>query len=328
MNSSISSFAISFLVSLLGIVGALRTDREAHVLAILVVVFTTPLVLVSGKGGTGKSAVTAAVAIARARRGERVLTIDMGAGLGLGAHVGRDDLTYEPAEVRPGVWAMTLVRAAALDEYLKTHLHVPSGAPTRTLTSALAVLVDTAPGVREIISIGKPLHEVWQERWDAVIVDTPSLGQFQSYLRAPTTIADLVPTGNVRRQASKLADALTDTDTTSLVLVSTPNELAVSETRETVAVITDEGLGPHPIVVMNRVVPDRGIGDHDLGAVPRGPYREAAVHQLAIRATQSQWRKALAAPVDLPFLMGVLTPGEVALRLADALPTTPLDGAR
>lgn len=283
---------------------------------------STDLVLVSGKGGTGKSAVTAAIAIQRARRGQTVLAIDLGSGLGLGEHLGAPRLNYEPTRVQPGLWAMTMVRAAALDEYLKTQLHVPSGAPTRTITSALNVLVDTAPGVREIISIGKPVFEVWREKWDAVIVDTPSLGQFHSYLRAPTTIAALVPTGNVKRQAASISGVLTDPDTTKVVLVTNPAELPVNETNEALEVMANESLCPRPVVVMNRLVEQASFTAEDLTTVPDGPHRAAAAHQLAVEGVQYRAMEDMECGFTLPYLRGVLTPGEVAFQLADALEAT------
>ena len=117
----------------------------------------TRLIFVSGKGGTGKSAVTAATAIDFARRGHRVLAIDMVGQTGLATHLRSPRLGYSPIEVRPGLFAMAMSRSEALDEYLKMQLHLPKGAPTRQISSALSVLADTAPGVREIVSIGKPI---------------------------------------------------------------------------------------------------------------------------------------------------------------------------
>lgn len=280
---------------------------------------TTDLVLVSGKGGTGKSAVAAALAIERARRGQSILAIDLGSGLGLGAHLRTPNLTYTPVEVRAGLWAMTMVRAAALDEYLKTQLHVPMGAPTKTITSALNVLVDTAPGIREIISIGKPVFEFWKGTWDAVIVDTPSLGQFQSYLRAPETISELVPTGNVKRQAASLAEVLNDPSTTQIVLVANPAELPVLETLEALATIEAEHLCPRPSIVMNRTVQPAGFTMEQLDLLPAGPLKEAAEHQLSIETLQNHWMCEIDVDISLPYLMGVLTPGEVAGQLADEL---------
>lgn len=280
---------------------------------------TTELVLVSGKGGTGKSAVASAIAIERARRGQTVLAMDLGNGLGLGAHLRARRLTYDAVEVRTGLFAMTMERTAALDEYFKKQLHMPQGAPTKPIAGALSVLVDAAPGVREIISIGKPVYELWRGKWDAVIVDTPSLGQFRSYLRAPRTIAELAPTGAVGRQATSLAEVLADGDTTKVVLVTNPAELPVLETLETLQQIRDEHLCPDPAVVMNRMLPPASFERNDLESLPVGPPRAAAEHQLSMERSQAEWATRLEPDAALPFLHGVLTPGEVAVQLADAI---------
>ena len=279
----------------------------------------TELIFVSGKGGTGKSAVAAALAIDRARRGNSVLAIDMGTSLGLGAHLREPELQYAPTEVRPGLFAMSMDRATALDEYLKLQLRVPQGAPTGQLSSALAVLADTAPGVREIISIGKPVYEAWNGRWDTVVVDAPSLGQFQSYLRAPSTIADLVPTGNVKNQAARLQETLLDPNTTRIVLVTTPAELPVNETLEAVEAITVEDLSPPPTIVINRLLEPIGIDHARLADVPAGAALDAATLQLELEDEQDEWVDAIDYDVTLPFLRGVLTPGEVAVQLADTI---------
>ncbi len=288
-------------------------------MATLTPMSTSRLVFVSGKGGTGKSAVAAGLAIARARAGETVLVIDMATGPGLAAHLGHDSLPYRPREVRDGLHAMGIDRAAALDEYLKMQLHVPQGAPTRQIAAALNVLAETAPGVREIISIGKPIHETWSEAWDTVIVDAPSLGQFQSYLRAPATIAELVPTGNVRRQAERLQTTMLDERTTSVVLVATPAELPVIETIESIDVIRSDALAPPPMVAMNRVLPPGGIDPARLDELPEGPVRDAARLQTLLEAEQAEWVSVLDAAWSLPFLRGVHTPLEVALQLSDAM---------
>jgi len=283
----------------------------------------TRLTFVSGKGGTGKSAVAAATAIDFARRGHRVLAIDMVGQTGLAAHLRALKLGYSPVEVRPGLFAMAMNRSDALDEYLKAQLHVPQGAPTRQLSSALSVLADTAPGVREIVSIGKPIYETRSGKWDVVVVDAPSLGQFQSYLRAPRTIAELVPTGNVRRLASRLEATLKDTDVTSIQLVTTPAELPTLETLEAIAAIRDESLGPDPMVVLNRMLGSSGMSRSELEHLGDGPVREAATLQLDLEVEQTYWANELAHRSALPYLFGVFTPGEVAEQLADRIGSSP-----
>lgn len=280
---------------------------------------STRLIFITGKGGTGKSAVAAAMAIARARQGESVLAIDMATSSGLAAHLGSRPLAYQPTEVRDGLYAMTIDRAAALDEYLKLQLHVPRGAPTSQIAAALSVLAETAPGVREIISIGKPLHETWKGTWDAVVVDASSLGQFQSYMRAPQTIAQLVPTGAVRRQASAMEKTLNDPLVSSVIIVSNPAELPVSETREAIAVLAAEGLGPPPSVIMNRVLDASNLDSHRLGELPEGPVRDAASLQIHLEDDQATWLDDLDFRASLPYLAGVFTPQEVALQLSDVI---------
>lgn len=283
------------------------------------VMTSTRLIFITGKGGTGKSAVTAAMATARARRGESVLAIDMASSPGLAAHLGSRPLTYEPIEVRDGLFAMTIDRAAALDEYLKLQLHVPRGAPTKQIAAALSVLAETAPGVREIISIGKPLYETWKGTWDTVVVDASSLGQFQSYMRAPRTIAQLVPTGAVRRQASTMETTLSDDDVTSVIIVSNPAELPVNETIESIDVLTTENLCPIPRVVMNRVLDISGIDASRLDELPQGAVRDAASLQIHLEDDQAIWLDTIDFMASLPYLAGVFTPQEISLQLSDVI---------
>ncbi|GMQ93494.1 MAG: hypothetical protein BMS9Abin12_0971 [Acidimicrobiia bacterium] len=279
----------------------------------------TRLIFVSGKGGTGKSAVAAGLAITRARGGESVLALDMAVSPGLATHLGSKRLGYKPIEVRDGLFAMSVNRAAALDEYLKLQLRVPQGAPTKQIAGVLNLLADTAPGVREIISVGKPVHETWKGTWDTVVVDAPSLGQFRSYLRAPKTIAELVSTGNVRRQARALEETLHDSAVTSIVFVTNPAELPINETVESIDIMRTESLGPRPTIVMNRLLPAGLIDPDQLDALPPGPVRDAAELQTRLEAEQAMWVEAIDAAWSLPYLRGILTPHEISLQLSDAM---------
>ena len=108
--------------------------------------FDRSLLLVSGKGGVGKSAVAAALGILAARRGLSVLTISMVDDLGLAAHLGVDRLSYTAQEIRPGVHALTIERSRALDEYIRLQLHAPRIAPLGPVARGLSALADTVPG--------------------------------------------------------------------------------------------------------------------------------------------------------------------------------------
>lgn len=259
------------------------------------------------------------MALLGARRGLRVLVIGLIDTLGLSEHLGAEQLDYEPRRVHPGVFSLAVDRPSALDEYLKLQLRVPRAAPTKQLTKALNVLVETAPGIREIISIGKPLFEVWRGTWDLVIVDAPPVGQLGSYLRAPATISQLVPAGGIRDQAERMRRSLTDPVRSGLVLVATPEELPVTETTQAIADLEAEELVGGHVVVANRVVPDAGLAPADISRLPPGPWHDAAVLHAGVHTAQQQWLEVLPHHGRLPYLFGLLTPGEVAARLADHL---------
>lgn len=273
--------------------------------------------LVSGKGGVGKSAVTAALSILAARQGRRVLALAMTDAIGLATHLGVDDLTYEPTPLQPGLYGSAVNRSRALDEYLKLQLRMPRAMPTGQVSRALNLLVDTAPGVREIISMGKPIYEVWKDEWDVVITDAPSLGQLQSYLNAPATITDLVPAGAVQEQAASLHDTLSDPGTSGLVLITTPEELPIVETAEAIADLDADPRIAITCVAANRVLAPLEASTAAVAELSSSPWRDAGLLHTGLRDSQETWLGRLPAEPRLPFLFGLHTPAEVAAQLAD-----------
>ncbi len=279
--------------------------------------FDCSLLLVSGKGGVGKSAVTAALGIVAARRGLSVLTISMTEDLGLGAHLGVDRLGYSPQEIRPGIHGMTIDRSYALDEYIRLQLHAPRIAPLGPVARGLNALADTVPGIRDIITIGKALFEAGRDRWDLVIADAPPLGQVTSYLRAPETIASLVPVGRVRDQALRYQAQLADPGFSGLALVTTAEELPVVETLEAFDGIAEAVT--ISAVITNRLLSPLGVSEATVLAQPAGAHRDAGLLHRGLRRGQRRWNGQLPDGPQLPYLFGVHTPGEVAVRIADQL---------
>jgi anion-transporting ArsA/GET3 family ATPase len=278
--------------------------------------FDRRLLLVSGKGGVGKSAVAAGLSILAARGGAQVLTIAMTEPHGLAGHLGIDSLGFDPVEVRPGLHGMFVDRTRSLDEYLRLQLHAPRVAPLTPLAKGLNALADTVPGIRDIITIGKVLYEEGGDRWDLVIADAPPLGQLRSYLVAPATIAGLVPVGRIREQAAGMAATLADAETSGLVLVTTPEELPVVETLEALERIDQT---PVSAVIVNRELPPLRVGEEVLADLPPGPHRDAGELHRGLYRSQRRWRKRLPPGPSVPFFFGLHTPAEVAVRTADAL---------
>ncbi|HZD23465.1 MAG TPA: ArsA-related P-loop ATPase [Acidimicrobiia bacterium] len=272
------------------------------------------LVIVSGKGGVGKSAVATGLAIFAERHGLRVLIIEMENGGGLSAHFGTGPLRFKPTEVRPGLHAMQIVRSEALLEYLQLQLRLPGMGRFGAVARAFDALATAAPAVREIVTIGKILWEVRADRWDMVIVDAPPTGQIASYLRAPQSILELVATGRIRAQAEWMAGTLADRDQTLLLLVTLPEELPTTETLDTVAWVDRSGVVGSPIIVANRVLtelrlkpPTSGMGA-DI----------ARLHQ-SLWEEQQIWLEKLLPDLSLPYMFGLFTPPEVAAHISDEL---------
>ncbi len=273
------------------------------------------LVIVSGKGGVGKSAVAAAIALMAQRQGLRVLASEMGSEGGLAAHLGTGELLFEPREIQPGLHAMHVNRADALLEYLSLQVKIPGlvrfgGGVAR----AFDALATAAPAIREIITMGKVLWEVKEDRWDMVVVDAPPTGQIGSYLRAPKTITELVPTGRIRAQSEWMAETLADATRTELILVSLPEELPTTETIETMAWLQAEALTQPPKVVVNRVLPRL-----EVAARPGGVAGDMIDLHLSTVTEQDEWLTRLPADLTLPYLFGMFTPGEVAAHLSDLM---------
>lgn len=272
------------------------------------------LVVVSGKGGVGKSAVAAGIALLAQRRGMRVLAMEMGSPGGLATHFSTDDLDFEPREVRPGLHAMHVVRSAALLEYLSLQLKLPGIGRFGPIARAFDALATTAPAVREIITIGKVYWEVHSERWDLVVADGPPTGQIGSYLRAPKSIAELVPSGRIRAQADNMAATLADPAMTRLVLVTIPEELPTTETLDTIAWLQAAELVSPPAIVVNRVLPELSVAERPVGVAGQ----IVDLHQSLVEE-QTSWLSAIPGDISLPYLFGLFTPGEVAANLSDAL---------
>jgi anion-transporting ArsA/GET3 family ATPase len=279
-------------------------------------VLSKRLIIVSGKGGVGKSAVAAGIAMLAQRHSLRVLAVEMGSEGGLSAHFGTGPLEFASREVRPGLHAMRIVRSEALLEYLSLQLRIPGMGRFGAVARAFDALATAAPAVREIITLGKVLWEVKEGRWDLVVADGPPTGQIGSYLRAPVSIAELVPAGRIGSQAEWMRETLADPETTLVTLVTLPEELPAMETAETLRWVEKANVVPTPMLIANRVLPPLKNSE-----TPEGAVGDMANLHRALRAEQQKWLEHLPPDLSIPFLFGLFTPGEVAARLSEHLET-------
>lgn len=272
------------------------------------------LVIVSGKGGVGKSAVASGLALLGQRHGLRILAVEMESGGGLSAHFGTGPLEFAPREVKPGLHAMQMVRSDALLEYLALQLRLPGMGRFGAFARAFDALATAAPAVREIVTIGKILWEVREDRWDLVVVDATPTGQIASYLRAPASISELVATGRIRSQAEWMAETLADESRTQIMLVTLPEELPTAETLETLEWVDRTGIVSKPVVVANRVLEPVAAT-----TTPPGTAGDMLTLHRSLVDEQRKWLDKLPPDLTLPYLFGLFTPGEVAAHISDDL---------
>ena len=213
------------------------------------------LIFVTGKGGVGKTTTAAALAAVAAERGQRVLVCEMDAKGALATAFEVAELAFEPTEVAPGLHAMSMSTEDSLREYLRLYVKIPLIGRLGLLASTFDFVADAAPGVKEILAVGKLCWEVKERNYDLVVVDAEASGHVISQIGAPRVIADLVQVGLVRDQTQWMLDILEDPQRTGVVVVTTPEEMPVTESIELLDQLRAE-TGSHPAaIIANRVLP-------------------------------------------------------------------------
>lgn len=223
------------------------------------------LLFVTGKGGVGKTTTAAALAILAAQQGQRVLLCEVDAKGALAEVLETSPTTFEEREVSPGLWAMSMSTEASLREYLRLQLKLPLLARLSPVARTFDFVANAAPGVKEILVVGKLCWEVKSETYDLVVVDASASGHVVGQLAAPRAINDLVKVGPVRQQTSWMLDILGDRTTTGAVIVTTPEEMPVDETLELADRLREQTVVDLAAVVVNRVLPELFTrGEEDL----------------------------------------------------------------
>lgn len=219
------------------------------------------LLVFTGKGGVGKSTVAAAAALLAAEQGKRVLAVEMDAKGDFTDYFEHPPVGFKPVEIHPGLFAMTMSTEASLQEYLRLNLRIPLFGRIGPLAHAFELVATAAPGVKEILTMGKICYEVREAiegraPWDLVVVDASASGHIISQLGSPKAIRELVHMGPVRSQTEWMHEVLANPVVTALCIVTTPEEMPVSETIELVEQVQgdlDVSLGP---IFVNRVLPE------------------------------------------------------------------------
>jgi anion-transporting ArsA/GET3 family ATPase len=223
------------------------------------------LLFVTGKGGVGKSTVAAALALLAAERGKKTLVCEFDAKGNLADFFESGPTKFQPREVAPRLFAMSMDPEESLKEYLTLQLRLPLMARIGPLARIFEFVATAAPGVREILTVGKVVWEVREAHWDLVVVDASATGHIVGQLTAPQAINELVQVGAIRQQTDWLVEILSDANRTGLVIVATPEEMPVNETIELAERLDRETDVDLAAVIVNRVLPELfGRGEEEV----------------------------------------------------------------
>src|SRR3954468_9103478 len=292
------------------------------------------LLVVTGKGGVGKTTVATAICLVAARRGLRTIVAEVAA---------RDDVTRALAtrpddgetEARLGerLHHISIDPQAALEEYLSERL--PSGFLADVLATSrmFTYFAAATPGMRELLTVGK----VWElaqaarrtpggRAYDLVVLDAPATGHGVAILQAPRTFAQVARGGPVHRQGLTIDAMLSDPGRTGVVAVARPEEMPVNETLSLQTALRERMGLPLSLVVANGLLPARYRPD-ELAALRSRPSHPAVARALssdetarAQRAQLERLRAGAHAPtVELPFLFAPSLGHDALGELADEL---------
>jgi anion-transporting ArsA/GET3 family ATPase len=217
-------------------------------------------IFVTGKGGVGKTTVTAALAHRLASRGKRVLIAMCKARERISTMFASRPIGPEIVPLAEKIWAVNIEPERAFEEYGHMILRVPGLYRVVFQNRYVRSFLPAVPGLSEWAMLGKAWYhttertEGGEHRFDIVLLDAPATGHGLDMLRVPRVILEVTPPGVLRRDAELAWRTFQDPLTTSVVVVTLPEELPVTETLELTRAIENELRLPLGAIVVNGVV--------------------------------------------------------------------------
>ena len=290
-------------------------------------VFSQQLIIVSGKGGVGKSALAGAIAYLLANAGPTILVT-------LETHHERHPffdvpLTYRPSRVSDGLAVCYVEGLEAIREYVRRKMPFAGIYDVFLKSRMFRDFAGAAPGFEELMCLGNIYDLVTDSTYQHVVFDSPSTGHMKTLLDVPKAMLDAVRVGPLNHNALKIQDLLLDPERCQMVLAALPEEMAIREALELHEFCGDRRMNLGPIVV-NQCVAER-IQPQELDALDSladlsselRTAREAVRAEFELARSQSQAMQLLSgAPaarvLNMPRFID-LSPLELIIEMAGVL---------
>jgi anion-transporting ArsA/GET3 family ATPase len=275
------------------------------------------LLVVTGKGGVGKSTVSAALGAHLANRGRKVLLIEVDPRENLHQLLDTPPSGGEIVEAASRLWLQHLDPRALLDDLVKEKLKV--GALVRKVLSSPVHLhfTEGAPGLKQTAVFGRALRMVeghgpkQLRRPDVVILDAPASGHGIAWMAAPQLVSEVISSGPIGNMASLIADFLADTQRFGSIVVTTAEEMPVQEALELLQAMETRLDRQPELVVVNSVYPPAPKPRAEDDEATRLWIRRRRVNEAELKRLKSGWNGPIAEiplePIDAgPVLVGVV----------------------
>ncbi len=297
------------------------------------------LVIVTGKGGVGKTTVSVALGLRAASEGKRTIVCEVSSQENASRIFDHTEVGFHEVQMEENLWSISIDPDESMREYVLLQLKVRAMRDMLFRSRIFNYLAAATPGLKELVTIGK----IWElaqldrkvkkgRKYDLVIVDAPATGHGIGFLETPRTFASIARVGPIHSQAQTLDRFITDHEHTGTAIVALPEEMPVNESAALEADLRDKVGVAVDRVYLNGLYPERfrkgeaeklaGLAEDGEGAI-RAAARAALSESGRARSQRAQLarlRRRVEAPVKtLPFLFEPELDVEAARRLSRRL---------
>lgn len=193
------------------------------------------IIVVTGKGGVGKTTVSAALGMQAAAQGKRVLVVEAAGAERVAALFGLPGRSYTPRKCAPNLFTLSITAEEAIEDYVLLRIKVRALYRIAFRNRVMGPFINAVPGLHDLVHLGKIFHlEASQKRgrpeWDLIVFDAPATGHGLTMLSSPKSMMAMTRTGAFHDNAAIVAEVFDDPSKTQLVLVANSDEMVINET--------------------------------------------------------------------------------------------------